>query len=300
MQHRPTLKQLQYLVTLAEMEHFGAAAERCFVTQSTLSAGIRELENLLGAPVAERSNRQVLMTPLGRRLAERAAVLLRDADDLVDMARAERRPLGGDLHLGVIPTVSPFLLPKVLPTLARRFPELRLYLREEQTEPLLDRLRKGAIDVALIAFPYSSSGFATDIVMEDEFLFACAADHPYADLDTVSLASLSSEPLMLLEEGHCLRGHTLEICALGRQQLRVQFEASSLHTLVQMVASGIGVTLIPKLAVEAGITEGTNIVVSPMRSPAARQLGLIWRQQSLRTDEYRLLGEALRSLVPEA
>lgn len=293
----PSLKQLQYLVALADTQHFGQAAERCNITPSTLSAGIRDLETVLGIPIAERTKRTVLMTPLGVEIAARAKGLLRDAEDVMELAASNRESMTGNMRLGVIPTISPFLLPRVLPGLGRQYPNLRLYLREEQTLPLLSRLRAGEIDVALIALPYDINGLHSRVVLDDEFLFACSSDHQLAGKKEIALDVLSAEPLMLLEEGHCLRGHALDVCRVGGGPVRAQFEASSLHTLVQMVAAGIGVTLIPQLAVDANITEGTNITLVSLSSPASRQLGLVWRDSSLKAQDFQTLGDALKELT---
>ena len=291
------MKQLQYLVALADTRHFGRAAERCHITQSTLSAGIRELESVLGIPIAERSNRRVLITPTGLRIAERAQALLRDAEEVMELARAGRAPMTGEMRVGVIPTIGPFLLPAVLPELRQRFPELTVYLREEQTAPLLARLEAGEVDVALIALPYDTADLAVAVVLEDEFLFACHRSHALAGADRVPLEALEGEQLMLLEEGHCLRGHTLDVCGMGDTRTREQFEASSLHTLVQMVAAGIGVTLIPRLAVDAHITRGAGIALSPLAVPAAREIALAWRRSALRAQEFAVLARTLRELA---
>ena len=300
MKRLPTMKQLQYLVALADTEHFGRAAQRCYITQSTLSAGIRDLESVLGTPVAERSNRQVLMTRVGAQVAERAKVLLRDADEIMEVAKAGRDPMTGEIRLGVIPTIAPFLLPRVLPLLRERYPALTLYLREEQTAPLLARLEGGELEAALIALPYDTGGLRVETVMEDEFLFACGPAHPLAGRDEVPVEALEGEALLLLEEGHCLRGHALEVCGVGDRRTRAQFEASSLHTLVQMVAAGIGVTLVPRLAVEARILEGTRISLARLGAPASRRIGLAWRRRSGRTEDFQLLAGALRELTDAA
>jgi len=292
----PSLKQLEYLVALTDSRHFGRAAEQCNITPSTLSAGIRDLEGVLGVPLAERTKRQVQMTPVGEEIAARARLLLRDAEEVMELAASNREPMAGDMRLGVIPTVSPFLLHRVLPGLNRRYPALRLYLREEQTTMLLDRLRAGDIDVALIALPYDIEGLAFKNVLRDEFEFACNENNPLASEKVISLDALAGQPLMLLEEGHCLRGHALDACQLHDRRDRAQFEASSLHTLVQMVAAGIGVTLLPKLAIDAGITRGTNIRLIPLSTSASREIGLVWRQSSLRAREFELLGDTLVSL----
>ena len=297
MKRLPTMKQLQYLVALADTQHFGRAAQRCHITQSTLSAGIRDLEATLDTAVAERSNRHVLITQAGAQIAGRARALLRDAEEIMQVAKIGRSPLTGELRLGVIPTIGPFLLPRVLPALRGRFPQLTMYLREEQTAALLARLQDGELDVALIALPYDTGDLALDVIGEDEFLFACNRTHALAGADAVSLDALEGEQLMLLEEGHCLRGHALDVCGLGDTKARAQFEASSLHTLVQMVAAGIGVTLVPRLAVGADITQGTEISLSRFAAPASRQIALAWRRTSFRAEEFRLLVSTLRELT---
>ena len=297
MKRLPTMKQLQYLVALADTRHFGRAAERCHITQSTLSAGIRDLESVLGTAVAERSNRHVLITRVGAQIAERAKALLRDAEEVMEVASAGRSPMTGEMRLGVIPTIGPFLLPRVLPGLRERFPELTVYLREEQSAPLLARLEEGELDAALIALPYETGDLDTRVILEDEFLFACNRDHALAGAGEVSLDALAGERLLLLEEGHCLRGHALDVCEMGDTSARAQFEASSLHTLVQMVAAGIGVTLVPRLAADARIAQGTGISLSRLAMPASRRIGLTWRRTSLRAEEFRLLADTLRELT---
>ena len=293
----PTMKQLQYLVAVADARHFGRAAETCAVTQSTLSAGIRDLESVLGAAVAERSNRRVVMTRLGSRLAEMAVDMLRDAEAMMALARLDREPMTGEMRLGVIPTISPFLLPRVLPVLRERFPSLLIYLREEQTAPLLARLENGGLDVALIALPYETGDLILDIVGEDDFLFACHREHVLGAAGEVPREALAGADLLLLDEGHCLRGHTLDVCRIGDVRARAQFGASSLHTLVQMVAAGIGVTLIPRLAVDADIVRGTDIVLAPLVAPASREIALAWRRTSVPTDDCRLLASTLREIL---
>ena len=297
MKRVPTMKQLQYLVALADTEHFGRAAQRCFVTQSTLSAGIRDLESVLETPIAERSNRHVRMTRVGVRIAGKAKGLLREAEEIMEVARAGRSPMTGDMRLGVIPTIGPFLLPRILPAVRERFPELTIYLSEEQTAPLLARLDDGELDAALIALPYDTGALDIDIIQEDEFLFACNREHALSDSEEVSREALTHEKLLLLEEGHCLRGHALDVCGIGDSRAQAQFEASSLYTLVQLVAAGIGVTLIPRLAVDAGITERTGIFLSRLAAPASRRIGLVWRHSSLRASDFRTLASTLRALT---
>lgn len=290
----PSLKQLEYLTALAETEHFAHAADLCNVTPSTLSVGIRDLEAVLGIAVAERTKRHVLITPIGREIAERARVLLRDAEDIMELAATQRRPMTGDMRLGAIPTISPYLLPRALPAVESAYPDLRLYLREEQTAVLLKRLRDGEIDVALIALPFETESLTVRTLFDDAFMFACSATHPLADRKTVSDTDLAGQPLLLLEEGHCLRSHALDACKLHSSPVRVQFEATSLQTLVQMVAAGIGVTLLPEMAIHAGIAEATTIRLIPLATPASRQIGLVWRASSPRATEFEMLADVFR------
>jgi LysR family transcriptional regulator, hydrogen peroxide-inducible genes activator len=297
MKQLPSLKQLEYLVALADTEHFGKAAERCHITPSTLSVGIRELESLLGIVLAERTKRQVLMTPLGREMATRARAVLRDTEEVVQLAVSNQTPMTGEMRLGVIPTVSPFLLPQALPTLRERYPALSLYLCEETTASILSRLSGGELDAAVIALPFDIEGLEQQILFEDKFEFACQRTHPFAAKRIIEPDELAQEPLLLLEEGHCLRGHALSVCQLHDKRAREPFEATSLHTLVQMVAGGIGVTLLPKLAIDAGITHGANIQLVPIAGHASRQIGLVWRASCPRDVEFELLGDVLREHV---
>lgn len=291
--HLPTLRQLRYLVALDEHRHFGRAAETCFATQSTLSAGLQELESLLGVTLVERTKRKVLMTPLGEEVAARARDLLRGAEDIVDLARAHGRPLCGRLRLGVIPTIAPFLLPRVLPALRRAYPELKLALREDLTARLLDRLANGDLDVAVLALPYEAPDMEMEALFTDPFVLACPPGHPLAGREMVSGADLAQAELLLLEEGHCLRDHALAACSLPAPRRGDGLLGTSLGTLVQMVASGMGVTLLPRLAVEAGILAGTDLVTRPVAGGGSRLLGLAWRKSSARKDEFRLLGRML-------
>lgn len=291
--HLPTLRQLRYLVALAEHRHFGRAADACFATQSTLSAGLQELESLLGVSLVERTKRKVLMTPLGDEVAARGRELLRGAEDIADLARAHGKPLAGSLRLGVIPTIAPFLLPRALPGLRHLYPELKLALREDLTARLLDRLVNGDLDAAVLALPYEAAEVEMEALFTDPFVLACPPGHPLAALDVVGGGDLAGADLLLLEEGHCLRDHALAACSLPAPRRGEGILGTSLGTLVQMVASGMGVTLLPRLAVEAGILIGTDLVTRPLSGGGSRLLGLAWRKSSARKDEFRLLGKAL-------
>lgn len=292
----PTLKQMRHLVAVAEYGHFGRAAESCFVTQSTLSASIKELESVLGSILIERTKRSVKMNPLGEKVATRACQVLREVEDIVDLVAAAGEPLAGDLRLGVIPTVGPYLVPRVMPMLRDAYPSLRLYLREDQTSRLLERLAAGDLDVVLLALPYRTEGMETLVIADDLFFVACPGGHPFEELERVTPGDLIGEDLLLLEEGHCLRDHALSACHLepghGRKD---EFQATSLHTLVQMVDSGLGLTLLPKMAIDAGVLQGTRIVVRPLIGPdASRRIGLAWRRSSSRAQEFALLGDLFK------
>jgi LysR family transcriptional regulator, hydrogen peroxide-inducible genes activator len=295
----PSLRQLRYLVALADNGHFGRAAEACHVTQSTLSAGIQELEGRLGAPLVERRGRRTLLTPLGEEIAGRARALLADATDLVETARSGREPLTGTMRLGVIPTVSPYLLPRILPELRRRYPKLRLYLTEDMTDRIAAGLTEGRLDALLLALPYELPGVETMTLFDDPFVFACRTDHPLAGERSVPVEQLTDEPLLLLQDGHCLSDQAIAACRLADRRGRTPFAATSLPTLIQMVDNGLGVTLLPKLAIDAGAIEGTSIRLCPLAGepPPGREIALAWRRGSPHRAEFRLLGEAIQSLA---
>ncbi len=297
MRNLPSLKQLEYLVALAEEQHFAKAANACNVTPSTLSAGIKDLELALGILLAERTKRTVLITQLGREIARRSRLLLRDAQDIMELAASHMEPLTGELQLGVIPTVGPYLLPHVLPALHDHYPDLRLYLREEPTVTLLSKLRSGELDAAVIALPYETEGLTCKPLFEDPFLLACPADHELTGQELIDQNDLQIETLLLLEEGHCLRGHALAACQLGDKDRRSEFEATSLHTVVQMVSAGIGITILPQIAIDDNITQGTGIKLIPLVGKPSRLIGLVWRKPSPRAEEFNILGD---ELVPQS
>ena len=290
----PTLRQLRYLVALAEHKHFGRAAETCLATQSTLSAGLQELENLLGVTLVERTKRRVMLTPLGEEIVARAREVLRGAEEIADLAAASSEPLSGPLRLGVIPTIGPFLLPRVLPRLREAHPDLRLYLREDLTARLLDRLGFGDLDVVLIALPYPAGDIKTLAVGEDPFVLACPPDHPLAAKPDITSDDLLGADLLLLEEGHCLREHALAACRLPGPAKGEGVLGTSLATLVQMVANGLGVTLLPKMAVDCGVLAGTTLVTRPIADSGTRTIGLAWRPSSPRKRDFQALAEFLK------
>lgn len=295
----PTLRQLRYLVALAEHHHFARAAEDCRVTQSTLSAGIRELEEVLGVVLIDRSRRQMSFSPAGDAILGRARALLAAAEELVEAAQAGGEPLTGLLRLGVIPTIAPYLLPRALPAVRAAYPNLRLYLREEQTARVLDLLGRGRIDAGLIALPYATGDLRTLILGKDPLRIACPVGHPFATADHVSEQELTQQQLLLLEDGHCLREHALTSCHLLPGQANEDFQATSLSTLVQMVASGLGLTLVPELAVEVEVQREPGVVVVPFaNNRASRLIALVWPAGSMRGHDLHLLGDILKKFVP--
>lgn len=293
----PTLRQLQFLTALRAEGSFVAAAEAVGVTQPTLSAGIKDLETALGQVLVERGRLGAVLTPAGEEAAERAARALGEVEDLVRAVQAAGEPFSGVFRLGAIPTIAPFLLPRVLPLLKKQFPKLRLQMREDLTGRLVDALRARTIDAALIALPYEANGIATAPIADDEFLFLCPEDHPLAKRNDLAPEHLKSEELLLLEDGHCLRDHALAACRLPTSKRSTEVGATSLHTLVQMVGGGLGVTLLPKIAAEAGAAVGAHVAVRQFAEPlVGRSIGVAWREGGQREEEARMLANVLRSL----
>lgn len=292
MARRPTIKQLNYLLSVAEHRHFGKAAKACHVSQSTLSSALIELEDLLGAALVERSNRQVILTALGEDVVELSRQVLLEIDDLQALCAASSEPFNGKMRLGVIPTIAPFVLPGLLNQLRRQYPDFQLFIREDLSAPLVDALQHGHLDVLLLALPYPVNNVATMHLFNDKFLFACAGTHPMAKNTKLSTRDLRSQDLLLLEDGHCLRDHALEACRLRGSQLNIPYQATSLNTIVQMVANGIGVTLLPQMAVDARILTGTDVQTRQFREKnVARSIGLMWRKKTPRVADFRALGE---------
>ncbi|MCR5878212.1 hydrogen peroxide-inducible genes activator [Phenylobacterium sp. J367] len=298
----PTLRQLQYLKLLAEQGSFGRAAEAAHVTQPTLSAGIQELERTLGAAVVDRARSGVILTAVGEEALRRATVILNEAEELVEAAQNVGQPLTGRFRLGVIPTIAPFLLPTALPALRERFPKLRLFLREDLTHRLIASLKAGQLDAALIALPYDMAGLQWAHVADDELLAAMPKGHPLARQTSATPEALEKEGLILLEDGHCLREHALSACGLKPPKASDEesFAATSLPTLVQMVGSGLGVTFLPRMAVNAGLADAAPVAVRPIDADhPSREIVIAWRAGSNRAVEGRLLADVLRNAQPE-
>lgn len=298
----PTLRQLHYLKLLAEHGSFSRAAEAARVTQPTLSAGVQELEKILGAPVVDRSRTGIMLTRVGEEAVRRAEDVLARAEDLVQAARSAGRPLAGRFRLGVIPTIAPYMLPEALPLLRTRFPDLRLFLREDLTAKLVALLKAGSLDAALMALPYDAQGLDFAHVGSDELLAAAPEGHPLLSQPELRLKDLGLEPLILLEDGHCLREHALAVCSLEARpptDAEEAFAATSLATLVQMVGSGLGLTLLPAMAVEAGLAEAAPVGVRHLSgaSRPEREIVVAWRRGTSREAEARLLAATLKDAL---
>jgi LysR family hydrogen peroxide-inducible transcriptional activator len=293
----PTLKQLQYLTALHIHGHFGRAADACFVTQSTLSSGLRELETLLGVQLVERNRRVVRFSPLGEQVVAKAYEVLREADALTGLTKAAGRPLAGELRLGVIPTIAPYLLPRVLPGVRAAWPELKLYLREDMSGPACEALARGTLDAVLLALPWECGAVETMALFDDAFFLVF---HPGDMIDpppSVAPDAIDDTHLLLLEDGHCLKDQALAVC--GRPELRADpsHRGTSLVTLVQMVAGRLGQTLVPAMAIEAGVLAGSGLTARPLTGGASRTVALAWRIGSPRAAEFRLLGAAIIAAI---
>ncbi|MEP4484633.1 MAG: hydrogen peroxide-inducible genes activator [Halioglobus sp.] len=292
MSRQPTLKQLKYLCAVAEHGHFGRAAKACHVSQSTLSAGIIELEEVLGASLVERNNRQVLLSGLGEDVVARAQDILLQAEDLVSLCDASAEPFTGKLRLGVIPTIAPFVLPRLLKRLRSKYPDFQLFIREDLSGHLVDTLHRGEVDVILLALPFPADNVDTMALYEDDFLLASPASNTFTASAEVKTSQLKGEELLLLEDGHCLRDHALEACKLRDADISIPYQATSLNTIVQMVANGIGITLLPRMALDAHILSGTDVSVYEFSEKnVSRTIGLMWRKKTPRQREFHLLGE---------
>lgn len=291
----PTLRQLQYLKLLAEHASFSRAAEAAHVSQPALSAGVQELEKILGAPVVERTRGNVQLTAVGAEAVKRAEDVLARTEDLVEAARNAGKPLSGRFRLGVIPTVAPFLLPAKLPGIKLAYPALRLFIREDLTPRLIAALKAGQLDAAVIALPYSAHGIDHARIGDDEILAAAPVGHPLAGTGPIPAGSLKAEDLILLEDGHCLRDHALAAFDIDPPKGEDVFAATSLHTLVQMVSAGLGVSFLPEMAVRAGLADMPGVVVRSISARAPRrEIVVAWRTGSSRAAEAKLLAEALK------
>ncbi len=292
----PTTKQLQYFIALVEAGHFGRAAEQSHVSQSAFSNAIRELENTLGAQLVDRTNRQVTITAIGQEIATQARLCVRDLEDLVEIAGGERKPLSGELQLGVIPTIAPFVLPDLLPKLRRDYPELKLYLTENQTSQLFEKLAAGVLDVLLLALPCETRSVEVMPLYDDPLLLAYREGSTRVDPEQFRVSRLAADSVLLLEDGHCLRDQALATCKLKDLQKVRSFSASSLLTLVEMVDADLGVTFLPQMAIGSSMLKSTKIQTQHTKDGGNRNIALAWRKGSGRAEEFRLLGEFITKL----
>ena len=294
----PSLKQLRYLVALSDHLNFTRAAESCFVTQSTLSAGLKELEKVLGTQLVERDRQTVLMTPTGQALVEPARAIVTATQDLAELTVNVTEPMTGLLRLGVIPTIAPFLLPSSLRLLRERYPNLRLALREDLTASLLSRVKAGQLDFALIALPFDVANLLVEPLFDDDLWIAGRKDDPDVRARRVVFTPSMPERLILLEEGHCLRDHTLYACSASNSGPLLDVEATSLLTLVQMIEAGLGIGLVPEMAVKSGLVNSPNLTARPITKPSPkRTIALVARTSTSRLVDFKALAKVILATI---
>lgn len=288
------LKDLRYLVAVADTGHFGKAAERCFVSQPTLSAQLKKLEDYLGVPLIERQPRGALLTPAGSEIVERARRIIDASDEVVDIARTHKDPLAGRLRVAFLPTIGPYLLPIVVPKLRKALPRLDLMLYEYQTAPMLEKLRAGELDLGILALPIEIDGLVTRPLYDEPFVVAAPANHPLADKKQIRVEDLSGATLLLLEDGHCLRDQALDVCNRIDAEEKQDFRATSIETLRQMVAAGAGVTLLPELATRGSHAAPRGLVLRPFVKPQpSRRIGAVWRKSSARQSAIQMVSDVI-------
>lgn len=295
----PTVKQLRYFVALENHEHFGRAAEACFVSQSAFSTAIRELEATLEVQLVDRTNKNVTVTHIGRQIAAEARRCLRDIENLVELARSNHAPLTGELRVGIIPTIAPFLLPKIVPAMREQFPQLRLYLTEDITQRVYEKLMNGQLDLVIIALPYALRNIEVQSLFKDHFLLACRQDTRHTQPNHYVFDKLNPESVLLLEDGHCLRDHALSACNLQDINKISSFTASSLLTLVQMVDSDLGISYLPEMVKNSALLAGTQVKTWSLPEESYREIGLAWRRGSAREAEFQQLGEFIKTTWQE-
>lgn len=291
------LRDLKYLVAVADHGHFGHAAKACHVSQPGLSMQVQKLESELGVQLLERDRGKVMVTQVGTDIVARARSVLQAADDIRSVAQAHQNPLTGDLRLGAFPTLAPYFFPTAVPAIAEAMPAVKLLLIEEKTDLLLTRLKNGELDAALVALPLEEPGLEYLPLFEDEFLLAVSSDHPLSQKQQVTLVDFANEELLLLDEGHCLRAQALDVCRLANTDEQQDFRATSLETLRQMVASGVGVTLMPELAKRAG--DGITYLPFAHTAPK-RTIALTWRKTSARMPCFAKLAEVMKGVAHAA
>lgn len=294
----PTIRQLKYLIVLSETLNFRQASEKLFITQSTLSAGIQELEKTLGVMLLERTKRSVRLTDIGIAVLERASSIISQVDDLTSITDHLKEPLSGNLKLGIIPTIAPFLLPIVIPTLKSTYPKLKLYLREDYSARLLEQLKSGALDFVVIALPYETEDLIVNKLFKDEFWWVAKKGQKLSQLESIPIEDINLNELLLLEEGHCLRDHTIEACGRGpNDPVEQSFSATSLYTLIQMIDNGLGCTLLPELIIKSGALSGTELIARPFSNkPPYRDIALVKRKTDGNKVDFELLSALIVSV----
>ena len=293
------LKDLRYLVAVADTGHFGKAAARCFVSQPTLSAQLRKLEEYLGVDLVERQPRQALLTPAGPEVVARARLIVAASDEVVEIARSHRDPLAGQLRVAFLPTIGPYLLPTVAPRLHKALPRLELMLHEHQTEPMLERLRTGELDMGVLALPVDLDGLHSEPLYDEPFMVAMPASHALAARKQLRAEDLRGATLLLLEEGHCLRDQALEVCGRVPVREKQDFRGTSLETLRQMVAAEAGITLLPELATRGAYAQSRGVAVRPFAKPVpVRRIGAVWRKSSPRAAALAAVAKVIAERAP--
>ncbi len=291
----PTVKQLRYLIALEKHLHFGNAAKTCFVTQSAFSVAIKELENILNTSLVDRTNRSVVFTSTGTLVAQQARLAIFDLEGIIDIAKSTQAPLSGPLKMGVIPTIAPFLLPRILPAMRKQYPQLELYLKEEQTSRIHRLLLEGELDILLLALPVDLINTESISIFNDPFKLAYRKGTELIDPENFSPNKLNKESILLLEDGHCLRDHAMSACNLSKKEKISKFSASSLYSLIQMVDSDLGITFVPQMAVDSGLLKQTHVITAELKEKSYREIGLMWRKSSVRKDEFNLLADVIRN-----
>jgi len=292
----PTIKQLRYLQALNKTLSFTEAAALCFVGQSTLSAGLKELESTLGVQLVERDKQTVSITPIGQEVIDRAERLLAQADDLVDFVDSYAGSMVGVIKLGVIPTIAPFILPTLMPKMREQYPDLQIALREDLSGNLINKLDRHELDFALIALPYDTEGFLVKELFDDEFWLIAKEGDPIFNKKDLHLSHQMSDRILLLEDGHCIREHTLKACRRSELVSHNGIEATSLLTLVQMVESGLGIALLPEMAVQSGLLSNTQLIARPLAVPTPkRKIALIARPSTARIEEFNALVKVIKN-----
>ncbi|WP_395374303.1 LysR substrate-binding domain-containing protein [Marinicella sp. W31] len=293
----PTVKQLKYFIALVEHNHFGKAAESCFVSQSAFSVAIKEMENTLGGQLVDRTNKSVTVSNLGREVYQQALVIVSELTRMVDIAQGNLMPLTGKLSLGVIPTIAPFVLPDLLPAIRQKYPQLELNIQEGMTLEIYEKLMLGELDVLLLALPYDLRGVESEILFRDHFKLIAHKKSQHSTDNDYRIDHLKDGSILLLEDGHCLRDHALSACHIRNIDKVSKFATSSMLTLIEMVNYDVGISYVPEMALKSPILKETEIVVRDLASSSYREIGLVWRKGSVRTQEFQLLGKEIKPTV---